>query len=319
MSVLLPPGGSLSGAGQQLGLLRAYSDPVIFRDDRVLKTLLRKEIKYLPASKNYFSQVQDNELMPHMRKEVAHWMLEVCEAEQCQPEIFCLAINYLDRFLSICKIAQSQLQLLASVCLLVACKVRQHRTLAASKLVEYSDFNLDVLNIMEWEVLLLSKLDWDMSSVIASDFVEHIIQRVRELPLGWNPELIRRHSETLVAMCSAHHSFYALAPSLIAAGCVLTTLRPLLEATEVQNPDPDTHRRLPSLQNAIDIVEKMIFIEKMEVEQCMENIESLVKNNEAVSSPAHVFGTPKKQENFSDENEEETPTKVLDVAEQSHN
>ena len=45
MSVLLPLGG-LSG-GQQIGLLRAYSDPVIFRDDRVLKTLLRKEVKYL--------------------------------------------------------------------------------------------------------------------------------------------------------------------------------------------------------------------------------------------------------------------------------
>jgi len=320
MSVLLPLGGGLAGAGagQQIGLLRAYSDPVIFRDDRVLKTLLRKEIKYLPASTDYFSQVQNNELRPHMRKEVAHWMLEVCEAEHCQPEIFCLAINYLDRFLSLCKIAQSQLQLLASVCLLVACKVRGHVTLPASKLVEYSDFNLDVLNIMEWEVLLLSKLDWDMSSVIASDFVEHIIQRVRQLPLGWNPELIRRHSETLVAMCSAHHSFYALAPSLVAAACVLTTLRPLLEATEVQNPDPDTKRILPSLQNAIDIVEKIIFIDKMEVLQCMENIETLMKNSEAVSSPAHVFGTPKKQEN-NQSDEEETPTKVIEVAEQSHN
>ena len=103
---------------------------------------------FFSASTDYFSQVQNNELRPHMRKEVAHWMLEVCEAEHCQPEIFCLAINYLDRFLSLCKIAQSQLQLLASVCLLVACKVRGHVTLPASKLVEYSDFNLDVLNIM---------------------------------------------------------------------------------------------------------------------------------------------------------------------------
>ena len=51
----------------------------------------------------------------------------------------------------------------------------------------------------------------------------------------------------------------------------------------------------------------------------MENIESLVKNTEAVSSPSQVFGTPKKQENLSDENKEETPTKVIDVAEQSHN
>ena len=57
MSVLLPPGGSLSEASQQLGLLRAYSDPVIFRDDRVLKTLLRKEIKYLPGIYNFFFKI----------------------------------------------------------------------------------------------------------------------------------------------------------------------------------------------------------------------------------------------------------------------
>ena len=57
MSVLLPLGGGLAGAGagQQIGQLRAYSDPVIFRDDRVLKTLLRKEIKYLPG--NYFYSI----------------------------------------------------------------------------------------------------------------------------------------------------------------------------------------------------------------------------------------------------------------------
>jgi hypothetical protein len=30
--------------------------------------------------------------------------------------------------------------------------------------------------VQEWEVLLLSKLDWDMSAIIAFDFVEHIIQ-----------------------------------------------------------------------------------------------------------------------------------------------
>ena len=83
-----------------------------------------------------------------MRKDVADWMLEVCEAEATQPEVFCLAMNYMDRFLSLVKISPKQLQLLGSVCLLVACKVRQHSVLAASKLVEYSDFNLDVLNIM---------------------------------------------------------------------------------------------------------------------------------------------------------------------------
>ena len=57
----------------------------------------------------------------------------------------------------------------------------------------------------------------------------------------------------------------------------------------------------------------------MEVNQCMESIESLMKNSEGVSSPTNVFGTPKKQENITDQSEEETPTKVFEVAEQSQN
>ena len=127
--------------------LRAYSDPVIFRDDRVLRTLLRKEHRYIPESPNYFSQVQ-TEVKAHMRKEVADWMLEVCEDQRSQPEVFCLAMNYFDRFLSLCAIGRSQLQLLGAVCLLVAWKVREHEPLPAIRLVEYSDFNLTLLDIM---------------------------------------------------------------------------------------------------------------------------------------------------------------------------
>ena len=45
--------------GISAGRFRAsYSDPVIFRDDRVLKTLLRKEERYLPKCRNYFKAVQ---------------------------------------------------------------------------------------------------------------------------------------------------------------------------------------------------------------------------------------------------------------------
>ena len=83
-----------------------------------------------------------------MRKEVAEWMLEIAEAEHAQPEVFCLAMNYLDRFLSECPIKRSQLQLLAAVCLLVAWKVREHEPLHAQRLVEYSDFNLTLRDIM---------------------------------------------------------------------------------------------------------------------------------------------------------------------------
>ena len=81
MSVLLPLGSGLAvaGAGQQIGQLRAYSDPVIFRDDRVLKTLLRKEIKYLPGNyfQNLFNYVLILFILPSLEIEISFKILSV--------------------------------------------------------------------------------------------------------------------------------------------------------------------------------------------------------------------------------------------------
>ena len=109
----------------------------------------------------------------------------------------------------------------------------------------YNDLTLFFLSYLkEWEVLLLSKLDWDMSAVIAFDFVEHIIQRIRKMQFHAivgliTPETLRKHSETLITMCSAQDVFSSFSPSLIAAACVMTTLRPLLEASSNQTAGDD--------------------------------------------------------------------------------
>lgn len=66
--------------------------------------------------------------------------LQVCEDQSCQEEVFPLAISYLDRFLSICTVGKSQLQLLGTACLLLASKLREpsSRGLPAELLVFYT-------------------------------------------------------------------------------------------------------------------------------------------------------------------------------------
>ena len=51
------------------------------------------------------------------------FICQVCEDRNSQPEVFCLAMNYFDRFLGVCSVDKTQLQLLGAVCLLVAFKV----------------------------------------------------------------------------------------------------------------------------------------------------------------------------------------------------
>ena len=54
---------------------RAYADPVLLKDRRVLNNLLSSEERHIVSS-SYFECVQ-SELKPHMRKVVTEWMLEV--------------------------------------------------------------------------------------------------------------------------------------------------------------------------------------------------------------------------------------------------
>jgi hypothetical protein len=55
-------------------LRRAFRDPHIVQDDRVLEEMLKFEESYLPL--NYFHCYQ-REIRPWMREQVANWMFDV--------------------------------------------------------------------------------------------------------------------------------------------------------------------------------------------------------------------------------------------------
>ena len=82
----------------------ANSDAILLKDDRVLQNLLRNEERYTPINPDYMKYVQV-EVKVHMRLEVTSWMHEVCEeiyreGSANSTEVFCLSINFMDRFLA---------------------------------------------------------------------------------------------------------------------------------------------------------------------------------------------------------------------------
>lgn len=68
---------------------------------------------------------------------------QVCEEQQCQPDVYWLAVNYMDRFLSVSPITKSRLQLLGAVCLFLASKLKESTPLTAEKLVLYTDRSIN--------------------------------------------------------------------------------------------------------------------------------------------------------------------------------
>ena len=92
------------------------------------------------------------------RDNLAAWLLQVCQQEEASPHVFCLAVNMMDRVLARVEVSTSQLPLLASSCLLVSWKIRQHKPISASSLVKYSQtaFMLEELLVRSRHILPVS-------------------------------------------------------------------------------------------------------------------------------------------------------------------
>eukprot|EP00092_Neocalanus_flemingeri_P053700 GFUD01063187.1.p1 GENE.GFUD01063187.1~~GFUD01063187.1.p1 ORF type:complete len:229 (+),score=71.73 GFUD01063187.1:3-689(+) len=200
-------------------------DQVILKDSRVLENMLNDERTV--TKHDYCSSVQSH-IAPHMRKIVTDWMLEVCEDQQCQPEVFFLSVNYLDRFLSKVNINKNQFQLCASVCILLASKFSQVVSITTEKLVIYTDNSVTVEELRQWEIKILNVLQWELSSVTTHSFLEHFIHGL-SLSRKVKIPKVRRHAETIAALAATEYKFILAKQSVLAAAALAAAVIGLIK------------------------------------------------------------------------------------------
>merc|ERR1719266_864796 len=155
---------------------------------------------------------------------------QVCEEEAVQVEVFCLAINCVDRFLALVPLKLSQLQLLGSACLMVAWKVREDRQIRVETILKYSNYNIKADELLEWEMLVLARLHWNINPTTSPDHLPALINSLHRVrpplpPLSLLLPLVR----PLLPICAQNYKLARLPPSLQASVALLAALRPLLQ------------------------------------------------------------------------------------------
>ncbi|XP_035006896.1 G1/S-specific cyclin-D3 [Hippoglossus stenolepis] len=203
-------------------ITRAHSDPAVTDDPRALRTLaaLERPGRVSPDS----GRVGQADIKPNMRRTLAVWMLQVCEEQLCEHEVFPLATHYLDSYLSACAIDRRHLQALGTACMSLASKMRETVPLTASMLCIYADNSLSVSDILQWEMAVVSRLDWCLASVVPSDFLEPILHALPFVrPLHF-PN-VRRRFHSYVALAATDHRFSTFLPSTVACACVSVTMQ----------------------------------------------------------------------------------------------
>jgi len=222
----------------------AVSDPTQLNDSRVLQNLLQNEHRFSPSVPDFMTNVQRGQITAEHRKLVADWMLGIVHEKQSQPEVFCVAINLMDRFLCTCQIRKSQLQLLGAVCVLVASKIREPRPIPGSDLIRYTDDSITPDELKEWELLVLYKLHWELSSITPIDYLDQALPR-----LGLNEDCIdltdlRNRTQTILVLAATDYQFAYHTPSLLAASAIITAIQSL--STPLMAPPPPQEQETSS-------------------------------------------------------------------------
>ncbi|XP_034091760.1 G1/S-specific cyclin-D2-like [Gymnodraco acuticeps] len=275
--------------------VRAQPDPNILYDDRVLQSLLTIEERFLPQC-TYFQRVQ-KDIQPYMRRMVAVWMHEVCEEEKSNEDVFPLAINYLDRFLAVTPTRKTYLQLLGAVCIFLASKLKDCRPISAEKLCVYTEGSISSRELLDWELVVLGKLKWNMASVIPNDFIEHIVRR---LPLPKEKlAIVRKHSETFIALCATDDRLAMNPPSMIATGSMGAAVCGL----QLDQSDPRLSR-----DNLTDLLAKITNTEVDCLRACQEQMERVLTTSLQQESSIRAGSKAREQQDQSS-----TPTDVRDV------
>ncbi|XP_039499448.1 G1/S-specific cyclin-D2 [Drosophila santomea] len=249
----------------------AIGDPTLY-SDRCLENFLKVEEKHHKITDTYFSIQKD--ITPPMRKIVAEWMMEVCAEENCQEEVVLLALNYMDRFLSSKSVRKTHLQILAAACLLLASKLREPscRALSVDLLVVYTDNSIYKDDLIKWELYVLSRLGWDLSSVTPLDFLELLMMR---LPIGSKnfPDInigkVRGHAQAFISLAAKEHKFAKFSASTIAASSIAASMNGL-----------KWHLRSGhNLHFLLSLMTDLTSVEQAQVQDCMLHMEDIFKEH----------------------------------------
>lgn len=296
--------GSLSPPQAALQPLFTYSyqDPVLLEDARVFRNMLEIEEFYLAAS-NYFHMVQQ-EIKPNMRQIVTSWMLEVCMDQNCQANTFLLSCNIMDRFLSQLNIKKSQFQLVAAATMFIASKLADACPITGSELVRYTNDTYKLSELLEMELLILSKLKWDLSAVTPYDFLEHLLRLLQD-----DVSLLQKtNAERIIIACAKEFRFSLYPPSMLSSAAIA-----IAAALDLTQDSRDTEAQLVRRLQELTRVENDCLtncIHEMRANLGVEEVSpSKRSSREERSSTPSSPSSP----STSTQGERTTPTEVLKV------
>lgn len=157
---------------KSVALIEADSSLAVPRNDRerffeveeyqvdILAYLREAEKRHRPKPQYMKKQPDINQ---SMRTILVDWLVEVCEEYRLQNETLCLAISYIDRFLSFMSVVRAKLQLVGTAAMFIAAKYEEIYPPDVGEFVYITDDTYSKTQVLRMEQLILKVLGFDLS------------------------------------------------------------------------------------------------------------------------------------------------------------
>lgn len=138
-----------------------------YRKD-ILEYLKEAEIRHRP--KPMYMRKQPD-ISHSMRTILVDWLVEVCEEYRLQSETLCLAVSYIDRFLSVMSVVRAKLQLVGTAAMFIAAKYEEIYPPDVGEFVYITDNTYTKKQVLRMEQLILKVLTFDLCVPTTSIFL----------------------------------------------------------------------------------------------------------------------------------------------------
>lgn len=168
----------------------------------VWQLMLKKEELYKRDSRML---AQHPTLQPRMRSILLDWLIEVCEVYRLHRETFYLAIDFIDRYLTITSNTQKQqLQLIGISALFIAAKLEEIYPPKLAEFAYVTDGACTENEILDQELVMIKALNWDLSPITTNSWLNVFLQLV-------NMENIDEKEQNFVFPQYSQHAFIQIA------------------------------------------------------------------------------------------------------------
>ncbi|CAJ1071101.1 cyclin-I [Xyrichtys novacula] len=176
---------------------------------------------------------QDTDISPAQRDEAVRWLTELHGRLQLYPETLVLAVSILDRFLAPIKARPKYLRCIAIACFFLAAKTCEEDECVPSlkELVASSSCGCSPSEILRMERIILDKLNWDLHTATALDFLHIFHAMVMSCRSGFLESMLHLNRSQHLSMltrrlyhCLADHTLIQLRGSMLALALITLEL-----------------------------------------------------------------------------------------------